>query len=225
MIVWGVCSSGCCEHSCAYLVLHLLSGMAGPWGVCTLPFTRQCLAFLLLGRKAMTNLENILKSKDSTLPTKIHIVKVTVFPIVIYRYESWIIKKDESLWTDAFKLQRWRRLLSPLHSREIKPVYPKGNQPWTFIWRTDAEAEALILWPPDAKTWLTGKDSDGGKDWRQRRRWQQRMRWLESMVDLMDKNLSKLQEIVENIGAWCAAVRGVAKSQSRLSRWITTSCY
>ena len=124
---------------------------------------RRC---LLLERKAMTNLENILKSKDSTLPTKIHIVKVTVFPIVIYRYESWIIKKDESLWTDAFKLQRWRRLLSPLHSREIKPVYPKGNQLCIFTGRTDAKAEALILWPPDVKSQLTEKEPDARKDWR-----------------------------------------------------------
>ena len=75
---------------------------------------RRC---LLLGRKAMTNLDNILKSKDITLPTKIHIVKVTVFPVVMYRYKSWIIKKDVCLRIDAFELQSWRRLLSPLDSK------------------------------------------------------------------------------------------------------------
>ena len=81
--------------------------------------------------------------------------------------ESWRIKKAECQRTDAFKLRCWRRLESPLDSKEIKPVNPKGNQPWIFIGRTDTEAEALVLWPPDAKNWLVGKDPDAGKDWRQ----------------------------------------------------------
>ena len=91
-----------------------------------------------------------------------------------------------------------KTLLRPLDCNEIKWVNPKGNQPWVLIWRTDSEAEAPILWLPDAKSWLTGKDPDAGKDWRQRRRRQQRMRWLGSITDSMDMNLSKFWEILEN---------------------------
>ena len=87
------------------------------------------------------------------------------FPVVMYRCESWTIKKTEHRRTDAFELWCWRRLLkSPLDCKEIKPVHPKGNQSWIFIARTDAEAKAPILWPPDAKNWLTGKNFDAGKD-------------------------------------------------------------
>ena len=106
----------------------------------------------LLGRKAMTNLESILKSRGITLPTKIHIDKAMGFPVVMYRCESWTMEKAEHQRIDAFKLWCWRRLFSPLDSKEIKPVNPKGNQPWIFIERIDAEAEAPILWPPDSKS-------------------------------------------------------------------------
>ena len=125
---------------------------------------------LLLGRKAMTNSDSILKSRDITLPTKVHIVKAMVFPVVMYGYESWTIKKAEHLRTDAFQLWCWRRhLKSPLDCKAIKPISPKGNQ-WIriFIGRTDSEAEAPILQPPDVKSWLTGKDPDAKKDWRQK---------------------------------------------------------
>ena len=116
----------------------------------------------LLGRKAMINLDSILKSRDITLLTRVHIVKSMVFPVVMYRYESWTIKKAESRRIDAFEL--WCSWES-LNCKEIKPVHPKGNQSWIFIGRTDAEAEAPILWPLDAKNWLIGKDPDAGKDW------------------------------------------------------------
>ena len=118
-------------------------------------------------KKAMTNLDSLLKSRDITLPTKVHLVKVMVFPVVIYGCESWTIKKAERRRIDVFELWCWKRLLRVLDSKEIQPVNPKGNQSWIFIGRTDAEAETLILWPPDAKNWLTGKDRDAGKDWRQ----------------------------------------------------------
>ena len=121
---------------------------------------------LLLERKAMTNLDSILKSKDITLP-KVRLVKAMVFPVVLYGYESWTIKKAEHQRNDAFELWCWRRLLSPLDCKKIQPAHPKGNQSWIFIGRTDAEAEDLILWPPDAKNWLIGEDPDAGKDWRQ----------------------------------------------------------
>ena len=120
---------------------------------------------LLYGRKTLTNLDSILKSKDITLPTKICIVKAMVFPVVRYRFESWTIKKAEHWRIDAFKLWWWRTLESPLDSKEIKLVSAKGNHPWIFIGRTDAEAEAPILGPPNAKSWLNGKDPSAGKDW------------------------------------------------------------
>ena len=95
---------GCYEHSCSYLVLHLLRGMAGPWGVCTPHFTRQCLAFLLLGRKAMTNLESILKGRDITLLAKVCIDKAMVLLVVMYGCENWTIRKAECQRIDAFEL-------------------------------------------------------------------------------------------------------------------------
>ena len=121
---------------------------------------------LLLGRKAITKIDSILKSKGITLPTKVPIVKGMVFPVVMYGCESWSIKKDECQRIDAFELWCWRRLLSLLDCKEIQPDNPKGNQAWLFIERTDAETP--ILWPPDAKSWFIGKDSDTGKDWRQK---------------------------------------------------------
>ena len=122
---------------------------------------------LLLGRKATTNLDRILKSRHITLPAKVHLVKAIVFPIVMYECESWAIKKAEHWRIDTFELWCYRRLESSLDSKETKPVNPKRNQSWIFIGRTDAEAEASILWSTDAKDWLIGKDSDPGKDWGQ----------------------------------------------------------
>ena len=98
--------------------------------------------------------------------TKVRLVKAIVFPVVMYGCDSWTIKKVECQRTDAFEQWCWRTLQCPLDSKEIKPVHPEGNQSWIFIGRTDAEAEAPILWPPDAKNWLIGKDPDTGKDWR-----------------------------------------------------------
>ena len=106
---------------------------------------------LLLGRKVMTNLDSTLKSRDITLPTKVHLVKAMVFPIVVYGCESWTIKKAERGRMDAFELWYWRRLESPLDCKEIQPVHPKGNQSLIFIGRTDTEAETPMFWPPDAK--------------------------------------------------------------------------
>ena len=99
---------------------------------------------LLLGRKVMTNLDSILKSRDITLSTKIHLIKAMVFPVVMYGRETWTIKKAEHRRIDAFE--------SPLDCKEIQPVHPKGDQSLVFIGRTDVEAETLILWPPDVKS-------------------------------------------------------------------------
>ena len=114
---------------------------------------------LLLGRKAMTNLDSILKNRQITWLTKVRLVKAMLFPVVMYGCDSWTIKKAESRRMDAFKLWCWRRFL-----KVPWIVNPKGNQPWIFTGRTDAEAEAPILWSPDAKSQLTGKDPDAGKD-------------------------------------------------------------
>ena len=102
------------------------------------------------------------------MPTKVHLVKVMVFPVVMYGYESWTIKKAEHWRINAFELWCWIRLLRvPWTARKIQLVNPKGNQSWIFTGRNDVEAETPILWLPDVKTWLIGKDPDVGKDWRQ----------------------------------------------------------
>ena len=122
---------------------------------------------LLLGRKAMTNLDSLLKSRAITLSTKAFLVKAMLFPIVIYGWEldykeSWTLK-NWCFWTVVLE----KTLESPLDCKEIQPVHPKGNQSWIPTGRTDAEAETPILWPLDTENWLLRKDPDAGKDWRQ----------------------------------------------------------
>ena len=118
---------------------------------------------LHLARKAMTNLDSILKSRDITLQTKVHIVKVIVFPVVMYGCENWTINKAEHWRIDALELMLEKTLESPLDCKESQPVHPKGDQSWVFIGRTDAEAETPILWPPDEKSWLIEKTLMLGK--------------------------------------------------------------
>ena len=120
---------------------------------------------VVLGRKVTTNLDSILKSRDITLPTKVHLVKAMVFPVVMYGCEldceeSWV-PKNWYFWTMVLE----KTLESPLDCKEVQPVHPNGDQSWVFTGRNDAEAP--ILWPPDAKSWLTGKDLDAGKDQKQ----------------------------------------------------------
>ena len=124
--------------------------------------------WLFLGGKAMTNIDSMLKSKDITLPVKVHIVKAMVFPVVI---QMWQL--DYKRWQSAEEMIFWIVVLektpeSPLNIEEIKPVNPKGNQPWIFMGRTDTDAEVPILWPPDAKNQLVKRHSGDGKDWRQK---------------------------------------------------------
>ena len=121
---------------------------------------------LLLGRKVMTNLGSILNNSNITLPTTVHLVKAMIFPVIVYRCESWIIKKADCQRIDALNCGAGEDSVSPLDSEKIKPVYCKENQPWIFIGKTVAEAETPILWPLDVKNWLIWKDSDVGKDWR-----------------------------------------------------------
>ena len=259
---------------------------------------------LLLGRKAMTNLHSILKNRDITLPTKVHLVKAMDFPVVMYGCESWTLKNAECRRIDAFELWCWRRLesllycccccwvtsvmsdsvrlhrqkptrlpspwdspgknsgvgchfllqcmkvkievaqscptlsdpmdcslrgssihgifqarvlewgaiaFSVLYCKEIQPVNSKGNQSWIFIGRTDAEAEIPILWPPDEKKWLIGKDPVAGKDWRQKDRGWQRMRSLDG------HEFEQVLGVGDVLGSLACCTHRVARSQTWLN--------
>ena len=165
----------------------------------------------LLERKDMTNLDNMLKIRDITLPTKVHLVKTMVFPVVMYGCVSWTIGKAESQELMLLNCDVGEDSWESLGLRGDQPVHPKGNQSWIFIGRTDAEAETPIFWRPDGKNWLIWKDSDTGKDWRQEGK--------RTTENDMVGCLSKLWEIVKDRETWCATVHGVAKSQTQLSNW------
>ena len=133
-------------------------------------FTPLHMMFMNCKVKTQPTASEICNIKNKTLLTKVRIVQAMVFSLVMYGPETWTINKTECQRIDASELWCWRTLVSPLDSKEVKPVSLKGYQPWIFIKRTDAEAEAPVLWPPDAKNQLIGKDPDAGKNWKQEKK-------------------------------------------------------
>ena len=179
---------------------------------------------LLLGRKVMTNLDSVLKSRDITVPTKVRLVKAMVFPVVMYGCESWTVEKPECQRIDALELWCWRRLLRvPWTARRSNQSILKEISPWCSLEGMMLKLKIPVLWPPHAKSWLIGKDSDAGRDWGQEKGTTGWDGWMASLTRWM--SLSELWELVMDREAWRAATHGVTKSWTWLSDWTELKMY
>ena len=179
---------------------------------------------IFLGRKVMTNLDSILKSRDIALLTKVRLVKAMVFPVVMYRCESWTVKKAEFQRIDAFELWCWRRLLRvPWTARKSNQSILKESNPGCsmegMMLKLKLQYFGHLMWRVDSleKTLMLG--GIGGRRWR---KWQ-KVRWLDGIMDSMDMNLSELRETVMDREVWRAVIHGVAKSGTWLSDWTELS--